>query len=63
MMSEKDVAFTLSKYIANFRYEDLSAEAVEVAKKDILDIVGLALGGSGTEKVSEMVELVRDLSG
>jgi 2-methylcitrate dehydratase PrpD len=41
-----DVAFTLAKNTVNTGYSDLPPDAIDMTKKDILDILGTALAGS-----------------
>ncbi|MEA4912877.1 MAG: MmgE/PrpD family protein [Oscillospiraceae bacterium] len=39
----------LADYIADIHYENLSAHVIEVAKKTVLDIIGVAIAGSSTK--------------
>lgn len=59
MNQQKPVDVALTRYVAEFvidtKYEDLSAEVVELGKKHILDGFGLALSGS----VAKSGELAR----
>jgi 2-methylcitrate dehydratase PrpD len=45
------------------RYEDLPRTAVEAAKKEALDSLAAALGGSSKAAVGELVDLVREWGG
>ncbi|HSW58387.1 MAG TPA: MmgE/PrpD family protein [Dehalococcoidales bacterium] len=47
----------------NTRYEDLPEAAVEAAKKEVLDSLATALGGSQKAAIPELVELVREWGG
>ncbi len=49
----------LSAYSAGLRYDDLPGEVVHQAKRLIVDTVGCALGGSG----SEPAKIARDIAG
>ena len=54
-----DAAVTLAKYVVDTKYEDIPAEVLEVSKKDILDILATAVGGSTAPGCKEIVELVK----
>jgi 2-methylcitrate dehydratase PrpD len=45
------------------RYENLPSAAVESAKREVLDSLATALGGSGKAGVKELVELVKEWGG
>jgi 2-methylcitrate dehydratase PrpD len=49
MSSKPDLSQEFANHVVNTRYEKLSSEAVETAKKSILDILGVILAGSGME--------------
>ena len=51
------------KHFVNLKYEDLPAPAVEAAKKEVLDSLATALGGSTKPGVKELVDLVREWGG
>jgi len=56
----------ITKFINHFistRYEDLPAPAVESAKREVLDSLATALGGSGKAGIIELVELVKEWGG
>ncbi len=44
--SQMDATETLARFISDFRYEDLSPQAVEAAKVGLIDGVGVMLAGS-----------------
>jgi 2-methylcitrate dehydratase PrpD len=53
-------------FVKNFtstRYEDLPPEVVDVTKKQVLDFLGVALGGSSEAGVGEMTDLVLEWGG
>ncbi|WP_205934424.1 MmgE/PrpD family protein [Rhizobium leguminosarum] len=63
-MPADDFSRDLAKFVSNCRYEDLPAEAVEAAKKSILDLLGVSLAASGTvPAVRGVMEFVRDHGG
>ena len=37
----------LARYVTELRYEDLTPNAIEMAKKCVLDFLGCCIGGSG----------------
>ncbi len=51
------------KHFTSLRYEDLPAAAVESAKREVLDSLATALGGSGKAGVKELVEMVKEWGG
>jgi 2-methylcitrate dehydratase PrpD len=51
------------KHLVNTRYEDIPAAAVEAAKKEVLDSLATALGGSAKEGIKELVDMVREWGG
>jgi 2-methylcitrate dehydratase PrpD len=51
------------KHFINTRYEDLPSNAVEAAKKEVLDSLATALGGSVRPGVAELVAMVREWGG
>lgn len=58
-----DAAYSLAKYLADISYDDLPADIVEHTKKQVLDILGVALGGSAQPGVKELAEIVVDWAG
>jgi 2-methylcitrate dehydratase PrpD len=58
-----DAAYSLAKNLVNVKYEDIPHEVAEHTKKQILDILGVALGGSSKAGVKELVELVMEWGG
>jgi 2-methylcitrate dehydratase PrpD len=58
-----DVAFDLAKNIVNTEFESLPEEAVRIAKKFIIDSIGVAIAGSGTDGNAEVINLVREWGG
>jgi 2-methylcitrate dehydratase PrpD len=55
---------TFANHVAKTRFEDLSQEAIEAAKKSILDIIGVTLAGSGMEPaVRGVADVVLDAGG
>lgn len=59
-----DLCHVFSNHVADTRFEDLSQEAVEAAKKSILDIIGVTLAGSGMEPaVRGVADVILDAGG
>ena len=58
-----DVAYRFAKNLASINYEDIPEDAVEMAKREVLDILGVALGGSSKPGVKELLELVTEWGG
>ena len=58
-----DSAYAFSRFLVNTRFEDLPGDVVNVAKKDVLDILGNALGGSSDAVVTTVYDLVREWGG
>ncbi len=58
-----DAAYSLAKNLVTVNYDDIPHEVVEVTKKQILDILGVALGGSSRPGVRELAELVGEWGG
>ncbi len=51
------------KHFTGTRYEDLPAAALESAKREVLDSLATALGGSSKAGVGELVDMVREWGG
>jgi 2-methylcitrate dehydratase PrpD len=58
-----DLAYDISDFIINTSYRDLSAEAIDIAKKDILDILGVSLAGSRHEVIQKLYALISQWGG
>ena len=64
MIPDSDLCHVFAKHVAETRFEDLSDDAVDAAKKSILDIVGVTLAGSGMEPaVRGVADVVLDAGG
>lgn len=64
MNNDLDLSHHFAKFVANTRYEDLPEDAIEGAKKTILDTVGVTLAASGMEPaVHALVELLQQSGG
>lgn len=64
MKDKLDLCHHFAKFVADTRYEDLPEEAVEGAKKTILDTLGVTLAASGMEPaVRALVELLQQGGG
>ena len=58
-----DVVFDLAQNIVDTKFEDLPEEAVQVAKKFIIDSIGVGIAGSSAEGNAEVIELVKEWGG
>ena len=58
-----DAAYSLAKNLVNLKYDDIPGDVVEHTKKQVLDILGVALGGSSKAGVKELAEIVTDWGG
>lgn len=64
MSASSDLCHEFARHIVETRLESLSAEAIEAAKKSILDTTGVTLAASGMEPVVRGVtDLVREFGG
>ncbi|MDO9433959.1 MmgE/PrpD family protein [Hydrogenophaga sp.] len=64
MKNEPDLLQAFAAFAANCRYEDLSPEAIDGAKKSILDTLGVMLAATGVEPaVRGVAELVQECGG
>lgn len=64
MNNDLDLCHHFAKFVANTRYEDLPEDAIEGAKKTILDTLGVTLAASGMEPaVRALVELLQQSGG
>ena len=64
MKDELDLCHHFADFVANTRYEDLPDDAIESAKKTILDTLGVTLAASGMEPaVKALVELLEQSGG
>ena len=58
-----DAAYLLAKNLVTINYENIPQDVTELTKKHILDILGVALGGSARPGVKELAELVTEWGG
>jgi 2-methylcitrate dehydratase PrpD len=64
MSTPSDLCHEFANYVVNTRYEDLPRDAIEAAKKSILDTLGVILAASGMEPaVRGVAELVQEFGG
>ena len=64
MSVHADISNAFADLVADARYEDLSAGAIDAAKKSILDTLGVILAASGVEpRVRAVVNLVQETGG
>lgn len=62
-MGGADPAFAFARHLTHTPYEALPVEAVEAAKKDILDTLGTAIAGSSAAGGREVTQLAADWGG
>lgn len=60
---DKDPAGDLARFVVNTKYEDLPADVVEVAKKEIFDTIAATIGGSGWEASPKIAQLAAEMGG
>lgn len=56
----------IEQFVKNFtqlHYEDLPREAIEMAKKEVLDLMGVAIAGFSAPGVKELFEMISDWGG
>ncbi|MCK4863716.1 MAG: MmgE/PrpD family protein, partial [Dehalococcoidales bacterium] len=58
-----DAAYALAKNLATVNCENIPQDIVDITKKQILDILGVALGGSSRPGVKELAELISEWGG
>jgi 2-methylcitrate dehydratase PrpD len=58
-----DATFLFAKNLTTIRYEDLPKGVVEATKKQVLDLLGVALGGFSKPGPKELREMVKDWGG
>ena len=58
-----DATFLFAKNLTTIRYEDLPKGVVEATKKQVLDLLGVAMGGFSKPGPKELREIVRDWGG
>jgi 2-methylcitrate dehydratase PrpD len=58
-----DPAAALAAHVAAARFEDLPAATVAATKRDLLDSLACALGGSGAAGIPELLKLLRHWGG
>jgi 2-methylcitrate dehydratase PrpD len=58
-----DASFAFARNFSNTKYENLPPEAVEATKKEILDLLGIALGGASQPGATQVCALVKEWGG
>jgi 2-methylcitrate dehydratase PrpD len=58
-----DASYAFAKSFVNTKYEDIPQDVVEITKREVLDILGVALGGSAKPGVRELLELIIEWGG
>lgn len=58
-----DAAFEFARNFANTKYEDLPSDVVEATKKEIMDLLGVALGGFSQPGATHIRDLMTEWGG
>jgi 2-methylcitrate dehydratase PrpD len=58
-----DAIYDFARNITGTQYEAIPGEAIEAAKKEILDSLATALGGSSQAGIGELVDMVKEWGG
>ncbi len=58
-----DASYLFAKQFAEFKYDALPAEVIDAVKKQILDYIGVALGGACQTGAVEVRELTEEIGG
>jgi 2-methylcitrate dehydratase PrpD len=58
-----DAAVEFARHFANTKYENLSPEVVDATKKEILDLLGVGLGGAAQPGATHVRDLMLDWGG
>jgi 2-methylcitrate dehydratase PrpD len=58
-----DASYSFAKNFVTTKYEDLPPEVVEATKKEILDLLGVALGGANQPGATHVCALVKEWGG
>ena len=58
-----DAAYDFSKFVVETKFEDLPQEVVNVAKKSLLDILGVGLLGSAAEGINGLFRMITTWGG
>jgi 2-methylcitrate dehydratase PrpD len=58
-----DAAYQFARNFSNAKYEDLPPEVVDATKKEILDLLGVALGGASQPGATHVCALVKEWGG
>ena len=58
-----DASYALARNMLSVKYEDIPGDVTELTKKHVLDILGVALGGSSRQGVKELAELIGEWGG
>ena len=62
-MGDEDPMETLCRMVVETRYDFIPQETLNFAKKQILDIIGVTVGGSKMDGVPQVVDLVKEQGG
>jgi 2-methylcitrate dehydratase PrpD len=58
-----DAAYLFAKNYVNTKFENLSPEVIEATKKEILDLLGVALGGASQPGATHVCALIKEWGG
>ncbi|MFC1533734.1 MmgE/PrpD family protein [Thermodesulfobacteriota bacterium] len=58
-----DATYSFARYFTNTTYEDIPLPALETAKRELLDTIGVALAAASRDGVREFLSLVKEWGG
>jgi 2-methylcitrate dehydratase PrpD len=58
-----DAAYSFARNFVNTKYENLSSDVIDATKKEILDLLGVALGGANQPGATHVCALVKEWGG
>lgn len=53
----------LARFVINEKYQDLPREVVTATKRDVLDTIGVGLGGSSAPGIGQVVDYAKEMGG
>jgi 2-methylcitrate dehydratase PrpD len=59
----KDPTFAIAQNLVEVEYKDLPGQIVDIAKKEVLDSLGVALAGSAAPGIQELAEVLKGFGG
>ncbi len=53
----------LARFVIDTKYQDLPEEVIKATKRDILDTIGVGLGGSSAPGIAQVIEYAKEMGG